>query len=218
CVERKVRVLQIADKIVLNDKMALIGGRYPGQRIHVLEHLAVLVVDDSAAPVAVGQPLDVLPGHLVGDFLDREVEFVAGDEIDSGRVEEALLRLDRNLCSDESDLRLRIDRLDHLRRLRVQLEGGRRGVDDDKLVALHFWEDIVELQPMRRRVDQRRAFAEGGRLGEPGRIPEGAHLARILVARASASIETFKGRGLEEKRAEHKCSYSRASWPPPSMR
>ena len=60
-----------------------------------------------------------LPGQIVGDFLDGEVELVAGDEIDGGCVEEAFLRFDRNLRADESDLRLWIDCLDHLRRLRV---------------------------------------------------------------------------------------------------
>ena len=58
-------------------------------------------------------------GKIVGDFLNSEVEFVAGDEIDGGCVEEALLRFDRNLRSNESDLCLWIDCLDHLRRLRV---------------------------------------------------------------------------------------------------
>ena len=91
-------------------------------------------------------------------------------------------------------------------------------MDDDEVVTLHLWEDVVELQPMRRGIDQLRVCAQGGGLGQPGRIPEGAHLARILVARAGAPVEAFEGRGLEEKRAEHKRSYSRASWPPPSTR
>ena len=55
-------------------------------------------------------------------------------------------------------------------------------MDDDELVTLHLWEDVVELQPMRRGIDQLRVCAEGGWLGQPGRIPKGAHLARILVA------------------------------------
>ena len=67
--------------------------------------------------VAVGEPLDVAPGHAVGDLLDGEIELVARDEIDGASGDEALFGLDRNLGADEADFDARIDRLDHLRRL-----------------------------------------------------------------------------------------------------
>ena len=50
----------------------------------------------------------------LGDFLDGEIEFVAGDEIDRGRTLQARLRLDRDLGADEADFQPRICRLERL--------------------------------------------------------------------------------------------------------
>jgi len=55
-------------------------------------------VNDDALLVAVRKPFDVAPAHAVGDFLDGEIEFVAGDEIDGARGDQALLGLDATLA------------------------------------------------------------------------------------------------------------------------
>src|SRR5262245_1368374 len=52
-VERNVRVLEIADEIVLDDEVAFIDRRYEAQHVHVLEDWAVLVVHDDAIGFAV---------------------------------------------------------------------------------------------------------------------------------------------------------------------
>ena len=116
-------MLQIAAEIVLDGQIALVDRRHPGKRVHVVENLAVLVMNDGALRVPVRKSLDVAPGDAVGDFLDGEVEFVAGDEIDGGSGDEALFGLDRDFGADEADFDGRIDRLDHLGRLHVRFEG-----------------------------------------------------------------------------------------------
>ena len=181
-------MLQIAAEIVLDREVALVDRRHPGKRVHVVENLAVLVMNDGAFGVAVRKALDVAPGHAVGDFLDGEIEFIAGDEIDRASRDEALFGLDRDLGADEADFDVRIDRLDHLRRLHVRFERRRRGVHHDEVAVLQLRHDVLEAQAVRRRIDQLRAFDERGRLRQPGRIPERAHLALHLIAGAGAAV------------------------------
>ena len=90
------------------------------------------------------------------------------------------------------------------RGLAVRLEAGRRGVDDDQLMRLHVFLDVLEGQIVRRRVDQARARHHRGGLGQPGGKPEALHFALHLVARAGAAVIAVKGRGLEEKRLHHR--------------
>ncbi len=52
--------------------------------------------------------------RAVGQFLDGEVVFVAGDEIERRARLPCFLRLDRDLGADETDLGGGIDRADHL--------------------------------------------------------------------------------------------------------
>ena len=121
-VERDIGVQQIAAEVVLDLEVALVHRRHPGKRIHVLEHRAVFVVDDDPLRVAVGKPLDAAPGIAVGDFLDGEIEFVAGDEIDGAPGDETFLGFDRDFGADEADLDVRIHRFDHLGRLHIRFE------------------------------------------------------------------------------------------------
>ena len=63
--------------------------------------------------VAIGQALDGGPVRAFGQFLDGEVIFVAGDEIELGAGLHAFIRLDRDLGADEADLGGGIDGADH---------------------------------------------------------------------------------------------------------
>ena len=49
-------------------------------------------------------------GPALGDFLDGEVELVAGDEIDHRRALAGCRRLDRHLGADQADLEIRDSR------------------------------------------------------------------------------------------------------------
>ena len=69
-----------------------------------VQDLAILVVDDDAFTVAIRDAFDVRPVAAVGDFLDREVELVAGHEVDRRRRGEGLVGLDRDFGADEPDL------------------------------------------------------------------------------------------------------------------
>ena len=87
---------------------------------------------------------------------------------------------------------VRIDRLDHLGRLHVRFEGRRGGVHHHQLAVLELRNDVLEFQVVRRRIDQLRALDQGGRLRQPGRIPEGAHFALHLVASTGAAVEAVE--------------------------
>ncbi len=100
-------------------------------------------------------------------------------------------------------LRLGIERLERLGGAHVGGKRRRRGVHDHEVAARRLGRDVLEPEPVRRRVDQLRAFDQRGRLGEPGRVPERAHLAPHLVARAGAAVVAVKGRRLQEKRLHH---------------
>ena len=54
-------MLEIAAEIILDDEVALIDRRHERQRIHVLEHRAIGVVDDDAIGVAIGKADDLAP-------------------------------------------------------------------------------------------------------------------------------------------------------------
>ena len=164
-----------------------------------MQDFAILVVDDDAFAVAIGDAFDVRPVAAVGDFLDGEVELVAGDEVDRIRRREGLVRLDGDLGADEPDLGGWIDLLDHLGRLDVGLEGRRGGVEHDQVLAPDVGFDVLEGEIMRRRVDQLRALDHRRRLGQPRRIPERAHLALHLVARAGAAVIAVEGWSLQKE-------------------
>ncbi len=102
-VERNIGVLQIAAVIILDGEVALVDRRHPREGSPYCRERGGPRCGRCVALVSIGQPLDVAPGHAVGDLLDREVELIAGHEIDGARGYEALLRLDRDLGPDHAD-------------------------------------------------------------------------------------------------------------------
>ena len=87
--------------------------------------------------VAIGQmPLIVGPVGAVGQFLDGEVVFVAGDEIERRR-RLAMLSIGSTatLAPMKPILAVGLMARTMRRGLAVRLEAGRRGVDDDQLDA-----------------------------------------------------------------------------------
>ncbi len=200
-VERDIRVLEIATEIILDVEIALVHGRHERELIHVLENRPLGIVHDDAVGVAVGEAGDLAEVSSLGDLLDGVVELVPRHEVDRWRGFETLLGLDCHLGADEADLEIRIERLHRLCRLHIAQEGWRGGVQHEELVLPCIGGDIGEAQPMRRSVDQFRVRNEGGRLREPGRVPERAHLAPHLIACAGAAVETVIGRSLQEERS-----------------
>ena len=202
-VERNVRVLEIAAEIILDHEVALVDRRDERQVVHVVQDFALVVVHDAAVGVAVGQARDAGEVAALGDLLDGEIELVARDEIDILAGQQAAVRIDRDLGADQADLELRIGRLERAHRPQVGLERRRRGVQHHQIALGCFRQDVVEAEPVRRRVDQLGALDQGGRLRQPGRIPERADLAAHLIARAGAAIEAVERRSLQEQRPHH---------------
>ena len=158
------------------------------------------IVPSALAP---GQPGDGGEVAALGDLLDGEIELVARDEIDRRGRFQALLRLDRDLGADHADLEAGLARLERLRRPHIGGKGGRGGVQHDEVAVDRFGRDVLEFQPVRRRVDQFRPFDQRGRLGEPGRIPERSDFAAHLIARAGAAIVAVERGGLQKQGAHH---------------
>ncbi len=171
-VERDVGVLEIADEVVLHRQVALVDRRHEGQAVHVVHDRPILVVHDDAAGVAIRQALDAGPIAAFGDLLDGEVELVAGHEIDRRRLGQAGVRLHGDLGADQAGLEAGMGGLQGLDHPHVGRERGRRGVQHGEVVVARLGHHRVEADAVRRRVDQLRALDEGGRLRQPGRIPE----------------------------------------------
>ena len=174
-------------------------------------------MDGRAVLVAIGHALDRRPVAALGDFLDGEFVFVAGDEIDRHAGLQTFLRLDRDLGADEPDDRRGIDFLYHPGGLAVGLERRRRGVNDDQFMGLQIVDDVREFQLVRRGVDQLGALDHRRGLGQPGRIPEGFDLALHLIARAGPAVVAVE-RGRLQKQGSHHDSASRSAAIPPSAR
>ncbi len=196
-------MLQIADEVLLHLQVALVDRGDPRQVVHLLQDRTIRIVGDRALGVAPAEARDLRPGDVVGDVLDGEVELVAGDEVHDRRLDQAAVRLHRDLGADQAGLEVRVDRLQRLNGLHVRLERRHRGVDHHQVEVLGHGRDVRQALAVRRGVDELGLLHQGGRLGQPGRVPERADLPFGLVARAGAAVETVEGRRLEKQGPEH---------------
>src|SRR6516162_3377544 len=102
-------MFEVSTEIVLDREITLVNRRHPRQGVHIFENFAVIVVNDGAALVPVGYAFGIAPLRTVGDLLDRKVEFVSRDEIDSRSGEEALLGLNRHLGTNQANFDVRFE-------------------------------------------------------------------------------------------------------------
>ena len=142
-VEADIGVTEVTAEIILDLQVALIDRRDHGQHVHVLDDRAILVADERSIWRAPGDAIDLLKRLALRDLQDREVIFLARDEIDVAAGGEALVRLDRDLRADEPDDRLRVARLDQRGGADVLPEARGRGVEDDQLLAVDLVRDVV---------------------------------------------------------------------------
>ncbi len=134
------------------------------------------------------------------DLAHRVVELAGRHEIDGGRTLQRVLPADHRVRADEADLQPRIGFLQARRGARVDAHGRRRRVHDHEIVPGRAADDLVDADVGRRRVDQRAARHAGRRLCEPRRIPERAHFAPRLIARAGAAVVALERRRVQEER------------------
>src|SRR5438309_364744 len=125
---------QVADEVLLDHEVAVVDVHDERQRVHVLERRALR----RALEVSVHTIAE--PGHRrqrppLRDLLDREVELVAGDELDRGRGAQRALALDGHVGADETDPQPRILALERLGDADVVGERRRAGVEHGQLVA-----------------------------------------------------------------------------------
>src|SRR5207249_10539298 len=81
-VERDVRMLEITNEVVLDPEVALVALRHEWQRVHILQRGTRRIVHDASICAAVRESGYRAPIPAFRDFLDGEVEFITGDEID----------------------------------------------------------------------------------------------------------------------------------------
>src|SRR6266852_2861475 len=218
-VERQIGVLQIADEIILDLEIAPVDLGHERQLVHILEHRPGPVVGDRPTAIAIAQPVDIGESAALGDLLDREVEFLAGDEINRARRGQAGFRLDRDLGADEADREPRVGILQGLGNLDIAGEGRGRGMQHRELVIAGERQHIGEAQPRRRGVDQLAAGDQRRRLGEPGRVPERADLPLCLIARPRPAVEPVERWRVEKQGLHHTgLSPSTLIWPLASTR
>jgi len=76
-------------------------------------------------------------------------------------------------------------------------------VQHDEVVVADVLGHLREFDAVARRIDQLRILDQGGGLREPGRIPERAHFAPRLVARAGTAVEAVERRRLKKQCSHH---------------
>src|SRR5581483_1398312 len=204
-VERDVRVLAVRRVVLLEVEVLGVDLGREGQIVQLLpvEQRPVRVRVD-AAVAAVGDAGDGAPVATLRDLLHRDVELLAGDQVDRVRRVERELGLRGRLSADERDHGVPVPRLDLLRGLGVLPQRRRARVDDHEVVVRRDHDGFVLVQPFGRSVEQARARDHPGRVREPGRVPERPDLALRLVARPRAAIEVLVGRRVQKESLHHR--------------
>ena len=105
---------QIADEIIVDIEIAFVDRRDERQEVHIFQDRALVVVNDDAGRIAIGQAGDLAPGPVFRHLLDGEIELVARDKIDRRRCLQAAVGIDRDLGADKSGLQARVHRFQRL--------------------------------------------------------------------------------------------------------
>ena len=103
-IERYVRVLEIADEILVDVEVALVDRRDERQVVHVGQRRSRLRLLNDAVLVAIAEAGDVGERLAFGDLAHREIVVLRRDEIDRVRLLQALARRDRDIGADKADL------------------------------------------------------------------------------------------------------------------
>ena len=209
---------EIADEVLLDHEITAVDVDHERQLVHVFEHRTF----GRPAHVAVRSIREsrhrgelAAPRH----FLDREVELVAGDEVDGRRRPERGLALDGDVGPHEPHAQGGVGRLQRLGHAHVV--GKRRGarVQHREVVVAGQRDHVGEPEPGRRRVDQPAARYQRRGLGQPRRIPERPHLAPRLIPCPRPPVEPLERRRVQEQRPQIICHQVRdTSATPTAMR
>src|SRR5262249_40429305 len=92
CIERQIRMQQIADEVVPDGEVACVQGCQERRRAEGLKDRAVLAVPGDAIAITIREAGDLSSGASRRTLLDGEVEFVARDKIDDGGSAQASFR------------------------------------------------------------------------------------------------------------------------------
>jgi hypothetical protein len=173
-VERHVWVLQIADVVALDLEAPRIHVAHVGEGVEVVDRRLLRRPHEAPIPAAVQDARHLGVGRARGDVTHGVVELAGGHEIHGRGDAQGLLGKHHGVGAYEADLHARVALLQQRRRLGVLRHRWRGRVQHDELEARGAIEHLVEVEILRRRVDQLAARHEGRGLGQPGRIPERA--------------------------------------------
>jgi hypothetical protein len=191
-VDRNIRVLQVADKVVLDLEVALVDGRNEGQPIHVLDHRARRVVNDAAVRRPIAQSHDFGVRPVLRDLDAGVVEFLAAAPIDGRRAGQGAGGIDSHFGADHADLDFRVLLFQKRRELRVRRERRRTRMNHNRFIIRSNGERLVDGQPIGGRIDEPASRHHRGRLRQPGRIPERLDFPFRLIAGTGAAVETVE--------------------------
>ena len=157
-VERHVGVLAVGAVVLEVVEVALVYLGDEGERVELLggERRRLLVVHHRAV-LAVADALHVREGAAFRDRHHRQVELLAGDEVDDRRATQRLLRHGGDVAAHEADRDAGLGVLDRLRRAHVGAEGGRARVHDDQVEVTRDADRLLERDVVRRGVEDARA-------------------------------------------------------------
>ena len=211
-IDRDIGMLEIADEIVLDLQVALVDRRDEGQRVHVLE--------DRPRPRCGGwrrrrrasdSPTMSVQILAVGDFLDGEIEFIAGDEIERrARLSGCRRRSTATLAPIRPTLSFGLAALSASMHFTSEAKDGAEVCRTDQIEILGLRDDLGELVLCGGASISLAVLDQRGGLGQPGRIPERA---RFRAAPDSASRRRRRNRRRKAPE-ERECAFGPA---PPKL-
>ena len=202
-VKRDVRMLQVAVEIIFNLHVALVNVGHPRQRVHVVNQIALGVVDDFAILVLVRQTDDGRKLTAFRHFLAGVIKFLAPDPVDRPRRLQGFLRQHHRVRANEADFGFGLLLLDGLGHLAIVFERGRGRVDNDVIEILCLGQTLGHTDVVGRAVHQLGIGRQRGGLRQPRREPIAGDLAAGLVTRTSTTVKAFVARGRKIKCSAH---------------
>src|SRR3989441_4827520 len=200
-VQGNVGVLAIGAVVFAEVEVAIVdlGDKRQAVQLLARQRGTVEVVRDLAV-LAVADAQDFAPVPPFGYLFYRVVKLFACDEVDRlGRLE-GLVRGRGRVAAHEGNHTVRVFRLNHLGGAHVQLERGGAGMQDNEVVRFGDRHGLALVQLFRWGIQHPAVFDHPGRVAQPGRVPEGLHLAGGLITRACAAIKIIVRGGVQEQR------------------
>ncbi len=197
-VERNVGMQQKRHVVILDVEIALVDFGDMRQRVEILNLRSVGIVHDFS--ILQKRNAGNLRQRLALGVIDHGVvEFLAANEINLRTIAQRFLRQHGHMRPNKSNLDLGIRLLDRSRQQNVAGKPGRRSKQHQELVVPRDLDGLLARHVMRRRIEQPRPLQHSRRISQPNGIPETFNFAGGGPTGAGASVEVFKGWGIQKQ-------------------